>query len=142
MAIAGEPVVQIARTWQCPPSEPQHLVRCGLRIVLAVPPRGIALALRLFAAVAVGLVLLIERPVHVEHAVELAEHQAEHARGNAQRGTKDDSNIPHRHLVHARILHNEDQVRSESAEQTVVGHGKGRDEVRELPDPFLGIDEV
>lgn len=110
--------------------------------MLAVPPRGIALALHLFAAAAVRLVLFIEGPVHVEHAVELAEHQAEHARRDAQRRTEDDSDIPHRHLVHARVLHNEDQVRSESAEQAVVGHGKGRDEVRKLPDPFLGIDEV
>lgn len=101
MAIASEPVVLIARTWQCPPSESQHLVGCGLRIVLAVPPRGIGLALRLFASVALGLVLLVESPVHIEHAVELAEHQAEYASGDTQRGTEDDSDIPHRHLVHA-----------------------------------------
>lgn len=59
--------------------------------------------------------------VDIEYPVELAEHQAEYTCGDAKRGAEDDADVAHRHLVDGCILHDEDQVCSECAQEAVVG---------------------
>jgi hypothetical protein len=56
------------------------------------------------------LLLFRQRVLHVKHPIELAEHKAEHACWDAQRGTEHDAHVPHVHLVHARVLHDQDEV--------------------------------
>jgi hypothetical protein len=71
-----------------------------------------------------------------------SEHETEHASRDAQGRAEDDPDIPHRHLVHVRVLHDADQMCRERTEQAVVGDGQLGDQLRQFPDSLRCIREV
>lgn len=123
---------------ECPAGQPKQQVSSRVRVLSAVP------AYRIFGneAVCALRVLAIAARVDVEYAVELAKHEAEHARGDTQRRAEHDADVAHRHLVHVRVLHDKDEVRSQGAEEAVVSDRERGDEPRELFNPFLGVYKI
>lgn len=94
-----------------PTRQPQQLVGSSIRVLPTVPPIHI-------------ICLVLSRvfgSINIEHAIELSKHQAEYASGYAQRGTEDDTDVPHGHPVQLRVLDDQDEMSSESPEETVVG---------------------
>ena len=90
----------------------------------------------------VDLLPLFFGPVHVENSIELSEHQTEHPCWDSQRWTEHDSHILHRHLVHVRVLDDEDQVSDERSKERIVGQRELRYQGGQLFYSLLRIHEV